>query len=515
LFEACEKILERDLRKNNCPALLYQFLLDFARFGLAITLENWQVDTVDVEMKVPGEIVMDPVLGVTSVTGDTTQEEEVVKFEGNKLENVSPYVFLPDTRVPLTKWKEGQFCGHESEYHIEHLKQMERDGILSGTEHIEKMDATVWKERGVTRLRGMEAQMSKNDNKENDFMCCMTYMQISLVPKDYELGEETTPRDFVVRVVNDVRVVGVERAGYLHHDKIYNVAQLSPDMHCVLNESLSDVIHSLQDVVTWLINARILAVRNSLENHMVVDPSVVDMSDVEARSPVIKMLKGAPRTGVTNFIQQLRVVDTTTGHFQDADMLMGVMRTVTGVNENAMGQYAPGRRSATENRAANSGAAARMKMQITIAYSSALGPQGLKMLTNARQGMSLETFVKILGRGKEELYAQFRPADPRELVGGEDFMMFDATQVSEKAFLAQSLQELLVTMVNNPEVMMATQFDLPEAVKQLQYLRGINNASRFFRTGPPPLLGNGVDPATGQPIVPVPGPPDVGSGASA
>ena len=100
----------------------------------------------------------------------------------------------------------------------------------------------------------------------------------------------------------------------------------------------------LQSVVGWFINSRIQSVSRTIDNWLVADPSGIDLATIENRSRVILLKKAAARLGVERFVKQLTVQDNTTGHINDAQMLMQFLQTVTGVNENAMGQYNSGRR---------------------------------------------------------------------------------------------------------------------------------------------------------------------------
>lgn len=177
------------------------------------------------------------------------------------------------------------------------------------------------------------------------------------------------------------------------------------------------------------------------------------------------------------------------------------MQTVTSVNENAMGQFHGGRRSATEARAVNAGAASRMKVIASTIWSDCLAPLGLKLLCNQRQNMTPETFAKIVGDTDPELlsfYDQFCPQDIGKLVGSEDFFVFDATLSSEKGFIAQSLQDLVVAMLGNPEVLQMLQLDVGAMIKEVQSLRGQRNLSRF-KIQPPPYASPIPPESTGTP----------------
>lgn len=275
------------------------------------------------------------------------------------------------------------------------------------------------------------------------------------------------------------------------------------------------MIAPMQEVVTWLFNARIASVRQNIEGRLVIDPSFVDVASLTSGQKYIMMKKNTPRLGVDKFIQQLRTVDVTATHLQDAETIQRLSQVTTGVNENAMGQTASGRRSATENRAANAGAASRMKLIAATIWVDGLAPQGRKMLLNCRQDLSLETYEKILGvEDALPTWELFHPQDSRLLVGNEDYFMYDGTLSSEKNYIAQSLQELVGILASNPEVLASTGLDLVAMIKEIQALRGLKNLDRFQLKAPPqnvPSLPTGAPVApspTGQPPA-LPGPASV------
>ena len=128
------------------------------------------------------------------------------------------------------------------------------------------------------------------------------------------------------------------------------------------------------------------------------------------------------------------------------------MQVVTGVNDNAMGQYNSGRRSATEARVVTAGASGRMKMHGQMIWETSLGRLGRLMLSNLRQSLSMESFTLVVGEDPmiQQRYQTFK-GTPEEVIGGGDYFTFDSTLQSEEGFIAQSLQELLVAVINNPE----------------------------------------------------------------
>ena len=495
ISDLIERGLERDLVHNQWNAKLYQWLLDMARTGCAPIKHWWTVDTQQVKVATPMSI---DDMGI--FTSAAEQEIEAISYEGNRVRNISPYRIRPDMRMPLTRWQEGTFIGDEDEWHITNVKALELKNIVSGTEWVRPLEKNSYKEQQYDRFSLVESGFAQRLD-ESDFMCIYCEGNAMLVPQKYGLGRENYPVMFTFRIANE-RLVGIERTAALHGGWNYDIGQFSADSEAKLNECLSDTVHFLQETVTWLYNSRIESVRRTLDSHMVVHPAYVDVASLESRSPIVYLTKNAPVNDIRALVHQLDIRDTTTNHFGDADTLLRTMQFVTGVNENAMGQYATGRRSATENRAANSSAAARMKMILSVAWDSCLGPLGKKLMINQRQGFSFQTYQKVFGKSEKvaALWPVFAPEDPRELVGCEDFLVFDSTMNSEKGFVAQSLQELISVMISNPEMAMASGFDLEKAVETIQKLRGVRNVDRFFTR--PTAMGN---PGAGTP------PPGVGN----
>lgn len=522
LQEICEDFLERDLRHNQWPTILFQILLDIGRMGVACTKCVWKTETQWVKLPVPVQMSFVNQGPFSVAQGEQPSFEmvpqEVMRYEGNQVIHVSPFKMMPDMRLPLTRWKEGMFFADEYEYHIQYLKELERKGVVVGTKYLTRMDSNVLRESGreYSRMEGGEPAfgpgVGAGTQSPEDFMVVTTEGQFKIVPKDYGLGPEDYLCDYIICYANDQRVVKIEKCEYLHGEFIYDLSQFTPDVHQRLNRSLSDSINALQDVITWLINARVMSVRRGLSTHAVVDPSAIDMSSAEARSPIYFVKKGSPRIGLDKFFMQLKYTDPTVTHFQDAETLTGIMEQITGVNKNAMGQYAPGRRSASENRSANQGAASRMSMHASLIWEGHMSPLGRKMLSNLRQGVSMDTFTKVLGTVSpnsgidlQSAYAQFCPEDITQLVGNEDFFTFDGTTSSDRQFIAQTLQEMFDTIMSNPEMNQVLRYDPNKLADQILFYKGIRNESRLKLPG-----GAFGQPVGVVPPVPGQGPPGAG-----
>lgn len=485
-----EALLARDLSYNCFEKILYQFLLDLTRFGLGIIKSTWVKET----QRVRQTIQPDPwtFLGLTLKRQPQEVETITTKFLGNKLVSISPYRFFPDTRLPISRFQEGEFCASEDEYAFTTLKQMEKDGLIAGTKYVPNMTKEGLERRGTTHtsmdfsIRAGSEYLSEAQSKG---MVILTEVQRTIIPKDYEingnpLGKEDYPVKYVIVYANDSRVVKCEPLNYVHDQFTYDLSEFNPDVHNLVNPGLSDSIDKLQDVISWFINSRITSVRKVISNYLIVDPEGVEMKDLQNRNPVIRIKPTAAGRGVDRWIKQLDVNDVTTNHINDVEFLNGLIQTVTGISENLMGQFHGGRRSATEARNVQSSAAARLKMLAAIIFRTALEPMGRKMLSNLRDGLDEETTVRVVGLTDALEGASFLPVDKSSLAGAYDFEIFDGTLPSEKIHNAQALQEVLSLGFKNPEVSVALRLDLLAVFIEWLQLRGVRNPERFTLHAP-------------------------------
>lgn len=488
LREVTEKILQQDLSFNSFSLILYQFLLDVGKFGVGVFKVAWEVHK-DTFLK-DGEAE-----SFDGIDHNTPKRfEEITTFEGNKLYNISPYKFYPDTRLPLTRFQEGEFCASEEEMPRHRLKSLEADGIVAGIDHVNKFSTdSVNKRSEVSRFTSIDIYDAKT--QENNV--CVTEVQVRLVPDQYELsdgtklGNTSKPITFLVWMANDNRIIRLEPLNYYHGKFTYDVGQFSPDSHKQLSKSLTSQINDLQTLTDWFYNSRVEAVHRTLDNQLVVDPSVVDMSTVTNSSRVITLRRGAPKVGIDRFIKPLPVIDATTGHMNDVSVLSGMVETVTGINQTAQGQFHTGRRSATEARGAISGAASRMSLYGKLLWDGAIAPTGKKMVVNSRQAITQSTFELLVGEDQEQLamYEAYK-SNVFNLVRKSDFFVFDGTLPSEKQFAAQSLQELVGIIAGSPELAMSLNLDVNMMIKEIYKLRGLRNLSRFEKadTGIDPMM---------------------------
>jgi hypothetical protein len=489
-----EAVLARDLTYNKFLVILYQFLLNIGRYGLGVIKHSWFIDQKPeyVKKQAPPQQAM---FSQVELPGQMQMVlENVVKFMGNKLVGISPYRFFPDPRLPITQFQEGDFCAAETDVTMMWCRKMQKSGMLSGVEHIKNFGSTDFERRTEKQMRS-KVSFDATTGKQTGGIV-LTEVQRLIIPKEYKmpggeaLGEEDYPIMYVVCIGNENRVVKCEPMNYPHDRFTYSAAQLSPDEQESCNVGVAGLINELQSTITWLFNSRVTSVRKTVNNQIVVDPEGVEMQDIAERKSVIRLKKGAARSGVDRWIKSLDIKDVTAGHIEDAQTLAQLMQVVTGINENALGQYSKGRRSAAQTEAVNSGAASRLKMYATLIWVQALQPLGEDMLANLRYGLDAKQLVRVMGQQllmPQSPYAagpvdaqSFLSVDKSDLCGNYDFVMLDGTAPTEKNYLASQLQEVLAALLSNPMAAAILGLDAKNIMTEIATLNGIRNPERFF-----------------------------------
>jgi hypothetical protein len=482
-----EAFLQRDLDASKFELKLQQFLLDVSRCGFGVLKTVWVDEKAMVERTIqqPGKSFFGFKFGVNSTI---TVKELVTKFLGNRILTVSPYRFFPDTRLPLSRFQEGEFCASEDVYSRTALKQMEKDGLVSGIDFVPALNPTQFVKRwGQDEYRASREMIDRRLGAgagQSQGSVLVTEIQRVIIPSKYmvegkPLSDSDDPTKYVIWIANDSRVIKCEPLGFAHNEFTYSVGQFCPDDHEVVGMSFSDTINMLQDVISWFINSRITSVRKVIQNRLVVNPSGIEWKDLQDRAPVIRLKPEAMNRDVSKSIMQLKVDDVTQSHLQDVNFLHNMVQITTGVNDTLLGQFQGGRRTATEQRGVASSAAARLKIVALSLFRAAIEPMGKQMLSNLQQGLTIEQVARVVGVEKAIEGQTFVKATKEDLMGSYDFEVFDGTLPSEKGNAAMTLENILAAFIKNPQAALALQMDPRKMLLEALELRGIRNPERF------------------------------------
>jgi hypothetical protein len=489
--EAYELDINFQLSKEKAYLKIYLWLQDAFKYGIGITEDCWETQTQKmrtqkVEIKEPGMVATLLGRGPTQEMVETVAD--VVTFEGTKLKNISPFNFYPDPSVPVSQFQEGAFCACEDETSKAEMA-MGEGSLYFGTEHIPQIiPSSIFNQR--SHRVGMHSVFKNTggglpeDKKMEGAVIKIRYEFVSTpreILKTYDLDvgnayDKDSPFKMVAVIANDQKLVKFEPLGYLHNKFGFNVIEYSPDHNSFINPGLSDTIYNLQDIMTWFLNSHVQNVRKAIRNRFIGDPERIHVSDLTSGKEFIRT-KAMSGRSITDAIYSLDVNDVTRGHVGDLQVLNSLIQIVTGINENALGQYTTGRRSATEARSVSSAASARLKMHGMIAWTQGLEPLAQKVIANTNQLRSKEYYEKMLGEDSEKYpYEKTIVADPMVIANGFNFLPYEGSLPNDKEREAQHFTNLVEAILRNPRDMVAlTNTNLSKVLEHIFSLYGVKN----------------------------------------
>lgn len=499
--EGLERDLDYQIRYNRIYHFLYLYLLDTLIKGVGVGRCDWTVDKAKYRVKkeVPANGMWDMLLGAMGMPVNptmTTIEEvqELTQYEGNKITYISPYTFFPDPSVSLSDFQDGSFCGTEQSVPLINVKAKE-GSLYHGTEHIQNAlaNADLWtarpryagtferprqQENIVTGILGSKYSGGKVVDLVELYMKIIP-SELKAVEPELDFGDETTPVMFVCVVANDNKIIRFERYNELHGKFPFFCSQYSPDGDNYVGRAIPDLLQGLQNLISWLVNSRMVNIRQAIKNRFIVDPAKVEVKDIEAGSNLIRTKSPG---NIGNGIAPLNPADVTSQHMPFIGLLQQIAQIVTGINENAMGQYTSGRRSAAQTRGIGQALQARLGMAANVIWFGGLDQLGTLMLSNTRQFRSKEMYDQILGSDSQKYpYEEVVLADPQRIAGGVDFAPLESLTDSNKGQILATFKELL----GSPDLIQAANLDVNKILEYCFTITGVKNFE-YFKAAPQP-----------------------------
>lgn len=500
--QAAETVLLKDLnyqaRKANVLPKLYFNLLDGLKYGVGIKKTDWRAK------REKRRVMRDSMLGQLGAALGLSMPkvesvEDLLVYEGNNVINVSPYAFYPDPSIPLARFQEGDFVGHEEERTLQSV-QMREGKDFFGTKHIKLEYNEQWlKERPRRSGAGFSPGTISGEGTKVHGLVVLTEIQFTLNPTEWkdklELDFGTMNAEkWVAVIANDRRIVSLQPLSYLHGDFTYDLWESSPDHNFFANGGIIESIFELQNMVSWFVNSHVASVSQTIRNRFLVDPTKIHVEDIENNRIVIRTKPG--HTGEFNrAIEQLKIIDATANHLNDVAMLMRYIQVTTGVTENAQGIYSTGRRSAAQTRDVNGGAALRLNTIGSLHSFNAFEPMARQFLANTRQNRTKEVYAQIVGQlAAKYPFETVYMSDPSKVAADYDFKPFRAVNPNEKEQRINSLTELVSVLLSNPQAAAMLNKDPGKLIEHLAELQGVDDLQRFNAApGLNPVLGTQED----------------------
>ena len=289
-----EKVVEQHCQKFKVGLSLHTWFRDALAYGMGVLTPTWRQQT-----------------GARLGEGGIFEGDQIL-FEGNALESIDPYLFLPDPNVSIHKIQDGEFVGWVSPDNYLNLLSSERRDALE-----------VFNVKYLGLLKGRKTSIYSSDSSDrykktlgtnprtaSDSVTSQVdviYMYINLIPKEWGLGDSEYPEKWLFGVVSDEVVIKAKPLGLSHN--LYPIAAIAPDFdgYSITPQSRIEVLYGLQGVLDWLFNSHIANVRKVLNDMFIVDPYLVNIKDLEdpKEGRIIKLRRPAWGKGVVNAIQQI------------------------------------------------------------------------------------------------------------------------------------------------------------------------------------------------------------------
>lgn len=415
--------------RNKVALNLHTFFRDINAYGVGVVSPQWRVDRGVRHFNAPIGF-LDPT-GVPTVVGTERSSEPGVLFEGNILENIDPYRYLPDPTVSIHDVQRGQFVGWVStENYMDLLsqEQYQEDIELFNVRYLRHLShkySTIFGESAIVaqsqRFHNVVGGINLRDEIDS---VDLLNIYVKLIPEEWELGDGEYPEKWLFTVGNDSILLRAKPLGLDHG--MFPVCVSAPDFdgYSPVAHSRLEIIKGMQTVVDWMFNSHVANVRKAINDTLIVDPLLVNMRDLEDPEPgkLVRLRRPAWGKGITNAVYQLAVTDITSRNMSDVQLIVNYMQQAAGTDDATMGnlrQSGPERLTGAEFKGTAQGAISRLSRMAKMVGVQGMQDIGYMFAYHAQQLMTQESYVKAVGTWPQKIMDQLGVTEERARVTPE------------------------------------------------------------------------------------------------
>ena len=480
---AMESLLDYQLQAGGGMPALFVWLMDIGKYSHGVLGHYWDKEEFTLTKMVdqPKSFLGMPIPG----TNEKVQiSETLTGFEGNRLYNVRPADFLSDPRVPLFRFQEGEFCivfdkvgwvkiaakaASGRYYNLKALKDFGNQG-----ESDDRLSST-----------GYDSNLPGSDlsfyNFESDTPSTVDLYEFhwDVIPSELGIGNSNRPEKWVFTIANKSVIVSAQPLGLAHNKYPFDVIPFEVEGYNVFNRSMLEVLDPLNKTMEWLFNSHFYNVRAALNNMFLVDPSKVNIRDLEEPGPgkMIRLKPAAYGQDVRTMLSQFPVQDITRSNLQDSETVAQLAQRITGVSDNVMGSVnSGGRKTATEVRSSTSFGINRLKTNCEWFSNVGFGPLANKLYMSSQQLYTGDKKFRIVG--DQAMWAsQYMDVTPDMIAGMYDFVPVDGAMPVDRFAQANLWQQMLGGLAKVPGAL--EQYDLGKIFAFVAQLGGLKNINKF------------------------------------
>jgi hypothetical protein len=474
---------------------LHTMFRDGFCYGLSAVSPVWTVERGWVSRAIPGiPSPIDVTLGRTPRQQRVSMEE--LLFEGNKVENIDPYAFLPDPNVSIEHVQDGEFCGWIAKDSVIALMKEEKvNDLYFNTRYLQHLGdcrSAILKNESSGRATrsGISTQQSSYVTSGTTKRCDVIWMYVDLIPREWKLSKEEYPETWLFAVAADQIVIMAQPLNLNHNKK--PIVTFAPDFtgYDIAPISRMETINGLQVALDWMFNSHVANVRKSINDMLVVDPSLVNMDDLKDPQPgkLIRLRRSVWGRGVDSAVKQLTVTDITRNNVADASIIMDLMKATSGSVDAVSGlrRKTSERVTAEEVRGDRFGGLSRLERLAKVAGWMALQDLGMMLASQTQQLMSEETYIKTAGQWQDVLLQEYGITDQRYPVTPFDILVNYDVYVRDGAVpggnFADVWTQMLPQIMQDPEV--RQRMDIIRVIKHIMRSLGAKDVNQFDRRQP-------------------------------
>lgn len=413
-------------------------------------------------------------------------------YEGTELINIDPFRFFPDVNVSLDNIQDAQYVGYVRSTNYNALLSREENGEYFNVKYLSQFSNGYSKllhkrtdaKTGITEQSGTSSRIN-----QTDVLC----MYVTLIPAEYGLSKNEYPEKWYFEVAADSVIIKAEKLNLAH--QMYPIVVIAPESNGYSNAAPGriEVTYGMQHTIDFLFNSHMTNVRKAINDMLIVDPFMINMSDIMSPKPgkLVRLRKPAWGRGVKDAVMQLGVSDITRTNIQDAEWVSSLMQKVSGSDDSMMGmmrQGGPDRMTATESQNTRMGTSARMGKIAQVISEQGMLPLGDMIAHHMKQFYQSERFVKVESDWIEKLRDELGvvPRGNKVMVTPKlidvDFDLEIRDGTTAGAQFTEALLRVYQYTVSNPEVMQ--QIDVFKLFSHIAVGLGVKNISEFKKSRP-------------------------------
>jgi len=484
-----ENVVNNGAIKSKVPLALHTMIRDSFVYGIGVGAPVWVVKRAKKVIKRRKKF-FSRVLGMIKETGDFERAtQEGVSYEGNALNNIDPYLLLPDPNVPIHEVQKGEYIGWIERSNLMRMRSEELNSDdcfnVEYLQHVKGAISTIYdkdssgraSKTGMSPLGDSTGLTNPVDN---------IHMYVELIPSEWGLGAGKKPEKWTFRLSADAIITKAAPTNLNHN--MFPVAVAAPDTdgYSSIPTSRLEILGGMQTTLDWLFNSHVANVRKSINDMFVVDPYSVNVNDIKNPSAgkLIRTRRPVWGKGVQNVMQQLAVSDVTRGHIADSTFIVQWMQKIGAADDAMMGstrQGGPERIPGAEAAATQQGSANRMQRLAMLISYQAMQDIGYMFACHTQQLMSEDTFVKLTGDHMEKLKAEYGITDPKVKVSPFDLLIDFDTVVSDGSVPNSGFTPFWIEMFKfiSADPALRAAFDVKRIFKHIARNLGAKNVDDF------------------------------------